>query len=234
MEINQGSLDWHRERLGYITSSSVYKLLGTKEPKTDKDGNYVIPNFGDTAMSYIFSKVAERMIEPYIVNNDEALASFINEENPKTKDMERGNYLEGFALDAYVDETMNNVEKIGILSYLKDDEILFKDSPDGLVVDAKGDIVKPIEIKCPKATTYIKYMLNIKDNESLKEWEYKYYIQVQCHMLASYSDECDFIAYDPRMTKSLHIVTIKRDERMINLILKVLDEANKIIKANSK
>lgn len=48
----QGSLEWHRARLGHWTGSAIGKLMVSGRKKDEV--------FGDTAKSYIFKVLAER------------------------------------------------------------------------------------------------------------------------------------------------------------------------------
>jgi putative phage-type endonuclease len=72
-------------------------------------------------------------------------------------------------------------------------------SPDGLI-----DGLVPLEIKCPKASTHISYMMN------KKELPAAYAAQVHGQMLATGSDSAVFVSYHPRLAPV--VIDVRRDE----------------------
>lgn len=67
-----------------------------------------------------------------------------------------------------------------------------------------------IEIKCPQTHTHIEYLFNQKIPT-------KYYNQMQCQMWVTDREWCDFVSFDPRLSKKnqLLILNVKRDNEFI-------------------
>ena len=87
-------------------------------------------------------------------------------------------------------------------------------SPDGLLTVPKG-----LELKCPfNSVHYVKFVTE----ETIKpEWKY----QVQHAMRVTGAEEWDFGQFDPRMkVKSLHYITVERDEKVQALIAEAVAE----------
>lgn len=118
--------------------------------------------------------------------------------------MLNGIALEDEAVAAYEDERMCQVQKVGFLELNK--WVGF--SPDGLVS------TKLVEIKCPKHTTHISYILSNKLPATYKA-------QVQGGLWVSGAESCDFVSYCPRDDdKPLHIINVERDEEYIKNLAK--------------
>jgi putative phage-type endonuclease len=81
-------------------------------------------------------------------------------------------------------------------------------SPDRLVGD-RG----LIEIKCPNTNTHLDYLLT-------KKVPAKYYMQIQCQLWVTDRDWCDFVSFDPRLTRKnqLLVIRVERDEDLISLM----------------
>ncbi len=116
--------------------------------------------------------------------------------------MQRGIELEPEAREMYKLISRNEVEQVGFC--FKDEKRLVGASPDGLISD-KG----LVEIKCPKASTVISYMLD-------GGLPAKYKQQVQGQLWITGREWCDFAAYHPDMP--LYLVRVNRDERYIKMI----------------
>ena len=119
-----------------------------------------------------------------------------------TKWMERGLELEQEARDTYNFITGFEMKKVN-LCYLNEKKLVGA-SPDGFIHDDGLG-----EIKCPKASTMISYIL--KDAFPLK-----YKPQVQGQLWITERQWCHFIAYHPDM--NLFIVRVERDEEFIKLL----------------
>lgn len=218
--IEQGSLDWHRERLGLITASRVGDLMGTI--KRDKEGKLVVPAFAKTAMSYMHEKAAERGLMPSLVEDDQLFEKFLQEQNYTTWDMRRGTETEELARWVYAKRKGYTVEQVGLQKY-KD---LLGDSPDGLILFERE--IGSVEIKCPKIGTHNLYCTMV-EQQDLMRINQDYYIQCQCHILANNCSWCDFVSFDPRQRYDLHVLRILPDQEVIDLIIRVCTDANKII-----
>jgi len=108
----------------------------------------------------------------------------------------RGNELEPEARKLYSFITGNDVEEVGFCTM---PGILTGASPDGLVSDSGL-----VEIKCPKASTMIKYMLANKLPTTYKQ-------QVHGQLWVTGRKWCDFMAHHPDFEP--FIIHVKRDKR---------------------
>jgi len=137
----------------------------------------------------------------------ELLAQWLGAEDERfeTEWMARGTELEPEARAFYEFETGNEVEEVGFISHPK---LLTGCSPDGLVGDTGG-----IEIKCPKASTHVKYLLGNKCPSD-------YLPQVQGSMWITGRKTWDFISYHPDLDPLL--VTVERDEQIMDAFSEVM------------
>lgn len=154
---------------------------------------------------YLYELVAEKLIK-------ERECNFSNEW------LERGNELENEARQMYQLLTDNGVKEVGIIT---DDDIKVGASPDGLIGEAGG-----LEIKCPKASTLVKYY--IKDELPL---EYK--LQVMGNLWLSGREWWDFFAYHPKVKPFYK--RVYRDEKCIKKLKEfILPFADDVISAYEK
>lgn len=131
----------------------------------------------------------------------------------KNEAMQRGNALEPLARQLYQEITLNFVDEI---TMFKSDCGNFGYSPDGLIGEDGL-----LEIKCPLATTHLKYLI---DNKLPSE----YIPQVQGGLLVSGRKWCDFVSYHPNLKeRNMLIIRVKRDEEFI---AKLKDGIEKTIK----
>lgn len=209
----QHSLDWYRCRLGKITGSRVGVIMG-KGKGTE---------FTKTGITYLNSVAAEQMLPAPVVENDELFAIYLEEMDSTSKAMRIGTERESEARDLYEQIMDCKVHETGCTdsSFVKG----FASSPDGLVLE-DGVVEGTIEIKCPKPSTYLEYLSEIKDADSLLSVNPEYYWQCMSHIAVSSARWCDFITYCPYNRDPIHIVRIKRDE---DAIKKLHDRAQSAI-----
>jgi hypothetical protein len=176
IDIEQGSVEWLKLRYGIATASEFSKMI-TSEGKR----------------STSFTKYAMKLAGELLV--DEV------EESYMTASMERGTELEPYAIEAYTEHTLTNVEPIGFMMCEG-----YGCSPDG-VVGTDGII----EIKCPSQATHTEYLYNNK-------LPTKYVQQVQGCLFVSGRNWCDFVSFNPNFKDGykLFIVRVYRDEKFIN------------------
>lgn len=130
--------------------------------------------------------------------------------------MKRGNELEPDARAMYSFLEDVKVEETGIV--YKDEERLIACSPDGLIAGRNGGL----EIKCPKASTFVSYVL-------ANELPPIYKPQVQGSLYVTGCDYWDFMAYhpdfkpflyrvlpDPVFIKTFEILSDKFIEKMLD------------------
>ena len=203
--IEQGSLDWHRMRLGKFTGSNVHKLMGKPRSKSDI--------FSQTALTYIKEVSAERCLQPEVINDDDMMLDYIANTQASGRAIAWGHLYESVARDFYEFESGNKVEQVSSIAY--EDMPFFASSPDGVV---EGEDKGCIEIKCPTLPVFVEYANEIKDNDTLLATKPEYYWQCMAHMMCTNAQWCDFIAYHPYATKRIHIVRITRNEDAINAL----------------
>lgn len=166
-------------------------------PTASRFKDIVTPANGDKSKSYkayMYELIAERLTK----ERDEFF---------KSDWMQRGNEVEPLARASY--EFIHDVEVKEVGMILNDAKTIGI-SPDGLIGDNGG-----LEIKCPKASTVVKYMLN--DTLPL---EYK--PQVMGSLMVSDREYWDFLAFHPSM--DFFEVRVHRDETYIKKMKQHMDD----------
>ena len=215
--IEQGSIEWHRQRIGMFTSSHLGDLMTTSKIKGQE--------FGDTAMAYIYKVAAERTIRKEFLEGA-GFEMYLDRVNQTSKPIRWGNDFEDSAREEFsnlIGLTVNKAEFVKVNDY-------FGDSSDGWFENAEEEII-PIEIKCPAPATYKRYqqMIYGVDLINCSKETKAYYYQCQGHMMAYGSDYCYFVAYDPMQVNPIHTVIIERDNALIELIEERLLKANELV-----
>lgn len=187
VECQQGSPEWLAARCGNITASRLGDLetFLTRASKNGKPGDA-----GADRIRYSLELLAERL-------------SGRAEEHYVSKDMENGELWEDDARTAYELERGVMVEQVGFVLHPTLD--FFGASPDGLVEDDGG-----IEIKCPRTTTHLRWLLAgvlPKEHEP----------QVMANIACCERQWFDFVSYCKFMPPGLQlfIVRVPRDEQRI-------------------
>ena len=176
-----------RQRIGCLTASRIGDVLAVK-----KDGKPTAAR-----LDYMKQLVAERM-------TDVAAEFYV------TGDMQWGIDQEDCARQVYEAETGAIVIECGSVPHPRIEHALA--TPDGLV-GADG----MIEIKCPKTTTYVGWLLNGGVPEQHKA-------QMLWQIACTGRKWCDFIAFDPRIVKGPKVM-IRRFEPKADEIAKIESEA---------
>mgnify|MGYP006276464623 CR=1 FL=1 len=177
----QGSVEWLKARLGVVTASEL--------------DNLVTPEFklrtGETPKSYLAKKVAEKLTGDYM----DGLSTF---------DIEQGTILEEEARPWLAMELDCDIENVGLITR---DDGRCGCSPDGIICNKSAndilDLGIGVEIKCPKASTHAKYLLN---GELPKE----YAAQVHGSMYVTGLSKWYFVSYHRKMPKL--VLLVERDE----------------------
>lgn len=188
----QHSLDWYRVRLGKFTGSEVGRLM--------KRGRGKDAEWSADALSYINEIVAERMLNPAVVEVDELFEEYLMQHIATSKAMAWGTDQELNARNMYAKTHNVKITSCGSIA----NNAYFASSPDGLVLEHNGCI----EIKSPKNTTHTSYLANIHTAEDLKAVKPEYYWQCIAHMVATLCDWCDWMSYCPFSQRPLHVVRI--------------------------
>ena len=184
-----------------IVQDAIHLEQGTEEWKMARLGHVSASNL-DAVMAKVKTGESKTRLDYKIRVATEQITNAI-QDSYSNQYMEWGIEQEPFARMAYEARAEAFVEKTG---FWKHPEIKwFGCSPDGLVGDDGL-----IEIKCPKSTTHVKYLLDNKLPED-------YYWQVHGQMLVTGRKWVDFISFDPRMPehKQLFIHRVNRDEEIM-------------------
>lgn len=203
--MEQKTNEWYKERWGKFTASEFHKLM--------KSGRKKDQLFGETAMSYILSKLDEQ-----ISSHDMDRGGFQG-----NKSTDWGNMFESEAREKFQEKTGFNVVEVGFMPIAD----FLGGSPDGLI---KRYAI--IEIKCPFAPVNHTENMLLKDEFEFREAHEDYYVQMQVNMMAAGVDTGYFISYDPmKMQKAfqMKIIEVKRNQIVCDEIMMRYNEAMKII-----
>lgn len=214
--IEQGSKDWLISRLGYFTGSRIGDLM-----TSGKKGEL----FGKTAMSYIYEIASERNLLPKYIEDDYYFEIYQQQVSFSNKYTDWGHEIEDFAAERYLLATGCELEECESIQHPTIS--FFSASPDRIAT--KDGIKKTVEIKCPLPKTFMEYMAEVKDNNTLKSVNPKYFYQIQAEMSCTGLDRADFVAFCPFLKHNIHIVEITRDNMVISEFENRITEANKII-----
>ena len=215
----QRDLGWFRARLSNFCGSKIGDLM--------KSGKKKEQIFGDTALSYIYQVAAERMLNPVFVDDDELFADYVEQMQVTSKAIRWGQEQEDNAKELLL--RLNDTWKLYEVSSCRHDTIAhFAASPDGIIEDDCG-VRMVLEIKCPNPNTYVRYLNEISDGETLKAVKPEYYYQMMAEMACTNADGGVFVAYCPWLTYPIHIVPIARDEETIKAIEERVIMANEIV-----
>ena len=183
------SPEWFINRQGNFTGSEVWKIM--TEPRSKKD------DLSKTAETYILEKVWEKLSGEVKQGINNFATEFGNENEPIAKKF-------------YQSVTGNEIKE-SLMLYSNEIEGL-TGSPDGLIGEDGL-----IEIKCPfNGANHLRHCF-ITDEESLLNEVPEYYYQMQCYMLLSNRNWCDFVSFDPRIISDLglFIFRLNRNDEVI-------------------
>jgi hypothetical protein len=200
LDLEQGSLEWHQERAGRVTGTSLKSALGAKF--TIKSGWTIGDKNQQETLTY--ELIAERMTEVQIVELNTAA-------------VERGRELEPFAIKHAAIETGEDYQDCGMLICESMQDFGF--SPDA-VVKNDGVVIGGLETKCPSSKKHVEYL--IKD-----EIPNEYYWQVLAPFICSDSIQWwDFASYDDRnYEKPLFVKRVNRAD-----VLEIIEKAKAELK----
>nr|DAE07332.1 MAG TPA: Exonuclease [Phage sp. ct17O1] len=168
----------------------------------------IVTATGKKSASYI--KYMAELIEESILGGGDTFKSGF---------MEHGNQLEPQARAAYEFLTGNDVIQVGGVYLNEDREVMV--SPDGLIPSLK----KGLEIKCPKMSTHIRYLLE-------GGVPAEYVIQVQANLWVTGYETWDFVSYCPEYQKqTLYLFTAARDEKLMKAFDEHIPQFVKTLKA---
>lgn len=211
----QRTIDWYRDRLGFITGSQVGLLCARL-----RNGE-----LSKTAQTYLYSVASERLLDASLVMDDDMFETYIDLNNSSSKAMSYGAQKEALARETYKNKTNTEVESCGSL---KHESLEFRSSPDGIIRDLEGNI-GALEIKCPLAKNFAYYSSSIHDALSLKQVNSDYYWQCYAHMLVLNAQFCDFVIFSEFHTPCIKVVRIHRDESEMLTLISAINEGNSFI-----
>lgn len=200
----QGSLLWHKNRIGKVTGTCLKDVMAKK---------------ADARASLLYDLIAEEGTEQQKFSRPSA-------------EMERGNAEEVFARKAYEEKYGVKVEETGMCFH--DEHEWLGLSPDGLIKDKKTKkYIKAVEIKCPDSATMVKYRAcNIKNaQEGFCAIPEAYKWQVTMYFLVIDTiQELDFVVYDARFidhATKMYVINVQRNDP--NLALALADATDSLI-----
>ena len=201
--IEQYSTEWFAQRMGKLTSSTIYNLM--IEPKLKSEAGQL----SATTKEYLTSKLAERLtgVQREFTSNA----------------TNHGLELENEAIRFYEGKTGNKVNPSGYIERISG---LYGGTPDGLIEG--GGI---IQVKCPYQ--YSNHINNgIIDSQEYFKKNYKqYYWQCQSDMIVTESEFCDYVSYCPQIADNLKmfIFRIEANVEDMELLLSKISMAGEYI-----
>lgn len=224
--VQQGTYDWFRARLGYITSSMVSKVM--LAPKATKS-NPTPEAFSDTAKGYLYQVASERNLRQQVIDDDTQFEEYLYRVELSNKAIRYGQENEDVARKVYEMRTHTEVAQAGFI--LHPTIAHYGDSPDGIVVDENGKPIGALEIKCPKPDTFMRYKATIHNAEELKAEKPEYYWQCQSHCECNNVQWCDFVFFDKMQRNGFVCLRIERNEEDIALMKERIVLANAFIES---
>ena len=233
---NQNTLDWFRSRLGNITGSAVGNLMGKPRTKGEE--------WTATAQTYMNQLAFERGMNPIIVGNDILFSKYVELTDSHSRITDWGHSMEGEAAHLFA-KTFNKKYGDGSNTPIELDEPPsvkseslpnFASSPDRMYYDNEAKAFYAIEIKCPLAQNFIKFVKNVFTQDTyeeklagLKKVEANYYWQCFAHMAVTGATKTYFVVYNPFMRKPLYSLEIVREEDVIRELNDRVIEADKYV-----
>jgi len=229
LEVEQGTYNWERMRLGVITASRISELLTPNRlaplpddfafEKVGKDrfvvtaGEFKGLEWQGTRQDEFKQFIREKLPmkpslqrEGYMNHLIAEIATKMPQEPVSAKTLEYGKENEPKARDAFA--FMNGITVHEIPFIYADKSMRCGASPDGIFGDTG------CEIKCPfTSKVHVATLLGDKIND-------EYILQMQFQMFVTGAKEWTFVSYDPRMPGhlSLKTVTVPRCEVTQELI----------------
>lgn len=205
LNVEQGSDEWKKARLGVITASEFGKIITPSGSKSKSANEYM-----------------GKLIAEHITGEQQ--------DNYCSDDMARGNELEHKArlfFEAIKDVT---VDEVGMV--FKDSDKNIACSPDGLLPLTSYDedngfdfYCEGLEIKCPKLANHISYVIS-------DQMPKKYIPQVQGSIWTTGADGWWFMSYHPDY-KPL-IIFVERDNAYIEKMEKIILSFSELLKIHKE
>jgi putative phage-type endonuclease len=199
IKCKQDTAEWLDARRGKVTASRIADVMDFLK----KGGE------GASRRNYRIELMAERLTGR-------------SEDHYVSPEMAWGSEYESRARAAYEVSTGVMVDQVGFVLHPIFDYA--GASPDSLVGEDGG-----LEIKCPKTSTHLKWMMAGEVPEEHQG-------QMYWNMLCCEREWWDFVSYDPRLPRGLQIFTkrLERDEACINQIEEAVVAFNSEVEAALK
>jgi len=208
LNVEQGSDEWLKARLGVITASEFGKII---TPSGSKSAS---------ANEYMGKLIAEHLTGE-------------QQDTYYSDDMARGNELEPKARSFFEAIKQVGVREFGMV--YKDSNKTIACSPDGLVfkypkcgyIRDETNLIysEGLEIKCPKLANHISYVIS-------DQMPKKYIPQVQGSMWVTGADGWWFMSYHPEY-KPL-IIYVERDDAYIEKMEKIILSFSELLQIHKK
>lgn len=230
----QRTPEWFLERRGKITASEAVCLTYNHkedEPLTEEEiaafreehprarvpeTKKVDKPFSQMTYTYLDSKIAE------VYMPQSTFLEYVEQSNYETRPLRWGNEWEDTARQRYAAERNVEILESPFIN-MKDYEMFAGGSPDGIIRHSDGII----EIKCPfNPAIHLRHCV-MKKPKDLAEENLQYYVQCQYNMIVTSLHletpitYCDFISFDPRISRSkaMKVLRIPADEEMQELLV---------------
>lgn len=216
----QRTIGWYRARMGKITGSKVYDLMGKGRGKDEK--------FSQTAMTYLYQLAAERSINKRILDDDALFEDYVTQMSYTTKQMQWGIDMEApakvYVRGLHPEWTLTETGSCQHPSIPN-----FASSPDCIIEGMEEGGIAIMEVKCPNPSTHMRYSRLITGGDSLKSVEPRYYWQMMAEMACTGALAGLFVSYCPWLGNPIHTQRIERNEEDISTLCMRVEEANKEI-----
>ena len=222
-EGEQRTLDWHRARLGNITGSKVGDLMKAGRKKDEM--------FGETAKTYMRELAGQRLMNPAIVANDALFEDWVKSKEITSRAIRWGQEKEDEAKRLFYKRRGIPKEMVVNVASCQHDTIPhFAASPDALIyTDRERGVFTALEVKCPEDHTFMKYVCEVKDAETLKAVKPEYYWQMVAEMSCTGAGDGIFLTYCPWLSIPYHAIMVMRNEVDIQTLEERVIAANAYI-----
>lgn len=215
----QGTLDWHRARLGKFNASAIHNLMVSGRSKNEP--------FGKTALAYLQEIAAERLISQDVLDDDNLFAMYLDQNSTTNKAMQWGKDNEEDARELYAKRNGVDVVQVGSIDH---PEIpYFACSSDGLIPKLNGGI----EVKCPNPKTFVAYFHEMNAAEDvlmcLKKIKPEYYWQIQAQIDIIGLNFIDWVIYCPFLKNPIQQWRIRPNSDDILMLHERIEIANEYI-----
>ena len=199
---SQRTEDWFKHRIGKFTGSGIAKLMSKGRGKDQL--------WGETAKSYVFEKLYERVSNSVI-------------KIPETYQMQKGKEIEEEAVRVFGERTRFYVKQAEFI--VSEQYPFIGASPDGLVYDSKDRLVGIFETKCRLDSTMLKNAFVKVDSKHDAFW------QLQTEMLAAGVKQAYFTHYSDEREPpfDIQIQIVERDDKALSEMIERATIANKVI-----